>query len=354
LARANIMSTGNPGNARSATTGKNGRFELNNVKSDASLLFYCQGYKGLTLKADFTNEMSVTMVKDPDYKGSSVQWAGPLVVVDGEITDKDYSEEPGDDVAIIRNLFGKAATDKYGEKGANGVTEITSRAKAKELDLKPEYFPRRTPEDYPTFQNQKWTSFQEWVTDQVKYPSEAKVQKIEGWITVNYTVEPDGTISNAVPFGTADPILSGEVIRVIKESPKWDRPKNPAVDVPFSASVNIGFSLPDQIVKEEPFVVVEEMPMYPGGEGELLKFIAENTRYPEEVKAQKIEGKVVVRFIVNTEGETEGMSVLKGVHPLLDAEAVRVVGMLTGFKPGMQGGKAVPVWYMVPVNFVLN
>jgi TonB family protein len=108
-----------------------------------------------------------------------------------------------------------------------------------------------------------------------------------------------------------------------------------------------------QIVKEEPFVVVEEMPMYPGGEGELLKFIAENTQYPEAAKAQKIEGKVVVRFIVNTEGDTEGMSVLKGVHPLLDAEAIRVVGMLSGFRPGMQGGKAVPVWYMVPINFAL-
>jgi TonB family protein len=170
---------------------------------------------------------------------------------------------------------------------------------------------------------------------------------------VNFTVELDGTVSNPVPFGSVDPVLSDEVIRVIKSSPKWDPPKNPAVDMPFTSGVNIGFRLPDQIVKEEPFVVVEEMPMYPGGEGELLKFIAENTQYPDSAKAQKIEGKVIVRFIVNTEGDTEGMSILKGVHPLLDAEAVRVVGMLSGFKPGMQGGKAVPVWYMVPINFVL-
>ena len=140
---------------------------------------------------------------------------------------------------------------------------------------------------------------------------------------------------------------------MIKAAPKWDPPKNPAVDMPFSSSVNIGFKLPDQIVKEEPFVVVEEMPMYPGGEGELLKFIAENTKYPEAAKAEKIQGKVIIRFIVNTEGNTEGISVLKGVHPLLDAEAVRVVSMLSGFKPGMQGGKAVPVWYMVPINFAL-
>ncbi len=356
LENVNIMCTGSPQNVNSATTGKDGRFELINIRPDASLLFYCQGYKGLTLKADFSDEMSVKMEKDPQYKGSVVRRQGPLVVIDGEITDKNYmdvSKELGYNLGIVKQIFGKEATDKYGEKGVNGVMELTTRKKAQELGLKPEFFPRLAPEDYPTFQNQKWNSFREWVTDQVKYPPEAQAQKLEGWVTVNFTVALDGTVSNPVAFGSANPVLSGEVIRVIKTSPKWEPPKNPAVDMPFNSSVNIGFRLPDQIVKEEPFVVVEEMPMYPGGEGELLKFLAVNTQYPEAAKAQNIEGKVIIRFIVNTEGDTEGMSVLKGVHPLLDAEAVRVVSMLSGFKPGMQGGKAVPVWYMVPITFTL-
>lgn len=119
-------------------------------------------------------------------------------------------------------------------------------------------------------------------------------------------------------------------------------------------SVTVGFQLPDEVVGQTPFVVVEEMPQYPGGEGELLKFITENTSYPEEAKAQRIEGKVIIRFIVNTEGNAKGASVLKGVDPLLDAEAVRVISQLKGFKPGKQGGKAVSVWYMVPVNFTLS
>jgi TonB family protein len=357
LERVNIMSTGKPGNASSATTGKDGRFEVNNVGPDASLLFFCQGYKGLTFKADFTKEMKVKMEKDPDFEAPSAQRQGPLVVIDGEITDKFYldaTKELGYNLCIVKNMFGKEASDKYGEKGAYGVMELTTRKKALELGIKPEFFPRLAPEDYPTFQNQKWTSFRWWVTDNAKYPSEAQARKLEGWLTVNFTVELDGTVSNPKASGSADPVLSDEVIRVIMSSPKWDPPKNPAVDMPFTSSVNIGFKLPDQIVKEEPFVVVEEMPMYPGGEGELLKFLAENTRYPEAAKAEKIQGKVIIRFIVNTEGDTEGISVLKGVHPLLDAEAIRIVGMLSGFKPGMQGGKAVPVWYMVPINFALN
>ena len=57
--------------------------------------------------------------------------------------------------------------------------------------------------------------------------------------------------------------------------------------MPFNSGVTVGFKLPDQITKEAPFVVVEEMPMYPGGEGELLKFLAENTQYPEAAKARK-------------------------------------------------------------------
>jgi len=356
LESANIMSTGASGNANSTTTGRDGRFELNDVYPEASLLFFCQGYMGLTLKADFTTEMSVKMIKDPDFKGTQVTRQTPLVVIDGEITDKNYMtalKELGYELAIAKQIFGKEATDKYGEKGVNGVVELTTRKKALELGLKPEMFPRLTPDDYPTFQNQKWTSFRGWVTDNVKYPAEATAQKIEGWIWINFTVELDGTISNPISFGAANPVLSNEVIRVIKTAPKWDPPKNPAVDLPFTSSVNVGFKLPDQIVKEEPFVVVEEMPMYPGGEGELLKFIAENTKYPEAAKTEKIQGKVIIRFIVNTEGNTEGISVLKGVHPLLDAEAIRVVSMLSGFKPGIQGGKAVPVWYMVPINFTL-
>ena len=356
LENVNIMSTGVSGNANSTTTGTDGYFELSNVQPDASLLFFCQGYKGLTLKADFTKVMSVIMVKDPDYKAIQVTRQTPLVVIDGEITDKNYMNAPielGYDLAIEKQIFGKEATDKYGEKGSYGVMELTTRKKALELGLKPEIFPRLTPDDYPTFQNQHWASFKQWVADNVKYPAEATTQKIEGWVWINFTVELDGSISNPAVFGAANPVLSDEVIRVIKTAPKWDPPKNPAVDLPFSSSVDIGFKLPGQIVKEEPFVVVEEMPMYPGGESELLKFIAENTQYPEAAKAEKIQGKVIVRFIVNTDGDTEGISVIKGVHPLLDAEAVRIVSMLTGFKPGRQGGEAVPVWYMVPINFGL-
>jgi len=104
----------------------------------------------------------------------------------------------------------------------------------------------------------------------------------------------------------------------------------------------------------EPFVVVEEMPMFPGGDAELLKYIAEHTNYPEVAKENNIQGRVIVRFCVTSKGGVNQVSVLKGVDPELDAEAVRVVNSLPPFKPGKQGGKPVPVWYMVPITFTLK
>ena len=101
----------------------------------------------------------------------------------------------------------------------------------------------------------------------------------------------------------------------------------------------------------EPFVVVEEMPMFPGGETELLTWIANNTQYPELAKENNIQGKVIVRFCVTSKGTVDRVSILKGVDPELDKEAIRVVQTLPAFKPGKQGGKPVPVWYMVPINF---
>ncbi|MDX9811874.1 MAG: energy transducer TonB [Bacteroidales bacterium] len=110
----------------------------------------------------------------------------------------------------------------------------------------------------------------------------------------------------------------------------------------------------EEEAEPEPFVVVEEMPMFPGGDVELLKFINEHTNYPEVAKENNIQGRVIVRFCVTAKGTVSQVSVLKGVDPELDAEAMRVVATLPPFRPGRQGGKPVPVWYMVPITFTLK
>jgi len=201
----------------------------------------------------------------------------------------------------------------------------------------------------------KFSVFSEWVAAHAKYPAEAQEKKLGGWVSVNFKVELDGTLTNVVSSsGKVDPLLVNEILRVIQSSPKWEGPVNKDVDEPFSTSVTLQFKLPDQILNNAPFVVVQEMPMYPGGDVELLNFIKNNTKYPEQAKANKIQGRVILRFVVTTNGNADGISVLKGVDPSLDAEAIRVVSLLKGFKPGKQGGEPVNVWYMVPVTFKLD
>ena len=107
-------------------------------------------------------------------------------------------------------------------------------------------------------------------------------------------------------------------------------------------------------LSEVPYVVVEEMPEFPGGDEALLKYITANTIYPEASKNQKIEGKVILRFCVTATGGVNQISILKGVAPDLDAEAIRVVQTLPAFKPGRQSGRDVSVWYMVPITFALK
>jgi protein TonB len=102
------------------------------------------------------------------------------------------------------------------------------------------------------------------------------------------------------------------------------------------------------------FVVVEEMPMFPGGDAALLKYLRENANYPEIAKENNIQGRVIVNFCVTPTGGVSKISILKSVDPELDAEAMRVVSTLPKFKPGKQGGKPVPVWYQAFINFKLQ
>jgi len=262
-------------------TGSDGHFVINNLVKDATLEFSCIGYKTQILKPDFTADMVVKMVKDPNYKmsvrtpdasfyheGSNVrivliQNKDAIVVIDDKITgSKGEITLNRDDIAASKLLKGAEAIDKYGDKGKNGVLEIITKKHAAEIGLKLPEIPMssNTPNDEPTFQGQN-------------------------------------------------------------------------ADAPLNR--------------------VDEMPHYPGGEKALLDFIKSNIKYPKEALASKLEGKVIVRFIVTKEGKSEGISVIKGVNPLLDAEAMRVIGLLKNWEPGKFNGKVVNTWEMIPVSFEL-
>ncbi len=100
-------------------------------------------------------------------------------------------------------------------------------------------------------------------------------------------------------------------------------------------------------------VLKEELPVYPGGETALYAFISKETKYPEEAREQGITGKVFVQFIVEKDGNVDSVWVTRSAHPLLDAEALRVVQLIDGWKPATQNDKPVRVKYMLPISFTM-
>lgn len=99
--------------------------------------------------------------------------------------------------------------------------------------------------------------------------------------------------------------------------------------------------------------VAEQMPSFPGGQKKLMEFLAENTRYPEECEQTCVQGRVVVTFLVERDGNISHIKVVKSLDPRLDEEAVRVVSSMPKWIPGSQNGVRVGVKYTIPITFRL-
>lgn len=110
----------------------------------------------------------------------------------------------------------------------------------------------------------------------------------------------------------------------------------------------------DSTAKEEVFMVAEQMPEFPGGMKEMLKFLQENVKYPENAMKNNVQGRVIVQFVIEKDGTPTEFKVLRSVDPDLDAEALRVMKAMPKWKPGMQKGQVVRVKFTVPVSFKLQ
>lgn len=112
---------------------------------------------------------------------------------------------------------------------------------------------------------------------------------------------------------------------------------------------------PKHVVEETKiFTVVEQMPMYPGGDAALMGYLRDNIHYPTVAAENGVQGRVVVGFVVERDGSITDVNILRGVDPSLDREAMRVVKSMPRWNPGKQNGSAVRVKYQVPVSFRLQ
>ena len=240
---------------------------------------------------------------------------------------------------------------------------------------------KQSPENDPSFKHDRYSlsmGFSSWVTNQIKYPPESLKNNVKGWVHVGYTVELDGTISNVKINATPDPVLGDVVAKAVKSSPKWMPGKNTAGKSPFKSAVSIKFEIPEKVISSEDIPVfafgkipsfeeltvgieVDQIPQFPqakaateeANEEAIRGWVDKNLKYPEKAIKGKIEGPVIIRFIVTKNGKLEDFLVTRSVSPLLNDEALRVISLMPDWKPAMQGGEPKNVYYNAIVEFKL-
>ncbi len=153
----------------------------------------------------------------------------------------------------------------------------------------------------------------------------------------------------------------------INKSSRWRQLRALAV-VPVTALALLAFANPTTETADELVVVaynepevsqdvyesVEQMPEFPGGQAEMMKYLAQNIQYPANAAKNNVEGRVAVQFVIEKDGRIGEVKIARSVDPELDAEALRVVKSMPNFIPGRQDGKPVAVWYTIPISFKLQ
>ena len=206
----------------------------------------------------------------------------------------------------------------------------------------------------------EWMKF---LSANMKYPAEAKEKKQEGRVIVQFIVEKDGSITNAKVVRGVSPLLDQEALRVVGIMPKWNPATQRGQAVRVQYTLPVMFSLNGKIdemqqhqVNMKPnekgiYNIVEEPASFPGGMANCLKFLSENVKYPEDCKKEGIQGRVIAQFIIDKDGSIKDVKIVRGVHPSLDKEAIRVIEAMPKWTPGKVKGEPVKSQFTLPIAF---
>ncbi|MBQ7238986.1 MAG: energy transducer TonB, partial [Bacteroidales bacterium] len=223
-------------------------------------------------------------------------------------------------------------------------------------------------EEMPEFPGGE-SALMQFIKTNLKYPADCAAQNIEGRVVLSFIVEKDGSISDVEIMRTPDERLSAEAIRMVQSMPAWipGKQRGQAVRVKYVLPVTFRLAKPDDQKSVQKgqgatkasgndavFTAVEEMPQFPGGDTELMAFIRDNVKFPKECLDQGIQGRVIVRFIVEKDGSISDTEILRTPDDRLSAEAIRVIKAMPKWTPGKQRGQAVRVFYVLPVTFRLQ
>ena len=149
-----------------------------------------------------------------------------------------------------------------------------------------------------------------------------------------------------------------EILKIVDDDKEIEQVEIESTEDDVNTEVNLNFNEGAPVEEEETsneiFMVVEEMPQFPGGDAALLSYINKSMKYPVIAQENGIQGRVVISFVIEKDGSVAHIEVVRGKDPALDKEALRVIGNMPKWKPGQQRGKPVRVKYTLPVNFRLQ
>lgn len=206
----------------------------------------------------------------------------------------------------------------------------------------------------PTFRHgDPGDTFMAYLTKNAQHPAYADAIDYEGVVDLDFTIDSEGFIRNPVVTKGSLPDLNIEAMRVLIESPAWEPGLQRKIPVNVRISCQVEF-VDDHSPKR--YYIVEEMPQFNKQDpAKSFRYhIATNLRYPNEAAEAGISGRVLVQFTVMSDGSVDEIVIVRGVHPLLDKEAKRVISVSPRWTPGKQRGKNTAVIYTYPINFVLD
>jgi TonB family protein len=386
---------------RGSTTGTitdaNGDFQLKEVPANGELVFSFVGFQSVVQKVNdqpmkITMEIESVGIDKIVVVGYKTRLTPPPPALQELFNDNDPSKQPLillDNVVIDKKTWDNvdkttigaqtikksdAFVEKYGDKAKNGVLVVFTKAKIDSLRnaAKKNFAPSKRAdgvyvvvEEMPEFPGGE-VALRKYILDAIKYPADAKKKGLEGKVFVTFVVNDEGKVENAKIARGLSPSLDKEALRVVSKLPAWKPGKQGGKAVKVSYTAPVLFTLTGDkkpVAAQEPlpdkdqkgvFVVVEQMPEFPGGILALRRFLAMGIVYPAEAQKDTIQGNVFVSFVINTQGKVENVKVVKGVHRSLDAEALRVVSTMPDWKPAKQHGVAVNVAYTIPIEFALK
>ncbi len=226
------------------------------------------------------------------------------------------------------------------------------------------------------------SAMHQFISSSLQYPKEAVERQIQGLVVYTFVVEKDGTLSNFDIIHRADPLLDAEALRILKSMPPWRPAKHKGKEVRSKSYVPMYFKLNKNAIRnqaankrqcptppnssvnrvdsslqnnsDEIFTIVDKMPQYETGERGLANFISNTLRYPIDARQNGVEGRILCSFIVNAYGAISNVEVVQGLHPSLDAEAVRVLKLMPRWIPGENKGEKVNVKCLLPIDFTID